>query len=256
MLFFKKPGGALLHGDCLEEMKRLPDNSIDMILCDLPYGTTRNKWDSVLDLKLLWAEYRRICKGSIVLTAAQPFTAVLCCSNLQDFKYQWTWVKGTKPTNFLNAKKQPLRIIEEVLVFTEDEPLAEQALVFGAGDYTPQMVEGSKCHSVGKAAGGVFHQTENYGLHSRTETAGTLKYPQDVLFFGRDKDKLHPTQKPVALFEYLIKTYTNEGALVLDNCAGSGTTAVACENLNRRWCLIEKEQKYCEIIVTRLKGGC
>jgi len=226
-------------GDCLEIMPSIPDKSIDMILCDLPYGVTaRNEWDSIIPLDNLWVNWDRILKigGIVVLTATQPFTSRLVVSNLKDFKYEWIWRKQ-QGTGFLNAKKQPLRNHESIVVFYKSQPT-----------YNPQFTKGKpyKCLS--------GEGSLDYGEQVRviTENDGR-RYPLTVLDIPYDKNKLHPTQKPIALFEYLIKTYTNEGDLVLDNCAGSGTTGVACENLSRNYILIEKEPKYYEIILKRLR---
>ena len=225
-------------GDCLEIMPSIPDKSIDMVLCDLPYGVTaRNEWDSILPTVALWTLWSRIIKenGVIVLTATQPFTSRLVLSNLEWFKYEWIWRKQ-QGTGFLNAKKQPLRNHESVLVFYSKQPT-----------YNPQFTQGTpyKCKS-GKGS-------LDYGEQKQviTENNGE-RYPLTVIDIPYDRFKLHPTQKPVALFEYLIRTYTNEGDLVLDNCAGSGTTGVACKNLNRNYILIEKEPKYYDIILKRL----
>lgn len=216
-------------GDCLELMKQIPNASVDMVLCDLPYGTTQNPWDSILPLQKLWAEYGRITKDTapIVLTAAQPFTSTIVASNFPNFKYEWIWEKEAG-TGFLNAKKQPLRSHESVLVFYKKQC-----------SYFPQMTEG-KPYTCKKGG-----ETSNYNPSGTviTENKG-VRYPKTVLRFSRDKDKVHPTQKPVALWEYLIKTYTNPGDLVLDNCAGSGTTAVACRQTGRRYLCIEKDRDY------------
>ncbi len=224
-------------GDCLELMKAIPSGSVDMILCDLPYGTTQNAWDSIIPLKSLWAEYERIAKETapIVLTAAQPFTSVLVSSNLAHFKYEWIWEKDNG-TGFLNAKKQPLRNHEEILVFYRKQCV-----------YNPQMREGKPY--VAKAG----TKSSNYGKQVDVVTTNTgERYPLTVVRFTRDKSKVHPTQKPVSLWEYLIKTYTNTSDLVLDNCAGSGTTAVACIKTNRRFICIEKEPKYYEVMTNRI----
>lgn len=233
------PINSIHNGDCLNIMKDIDDKSIDMILCDLPYGmTARNKWDTIIDFKLLWKQYERIIKsnGVIVLTAIQPFTSMLVLSNPTYFKYEWIW-KKQQGTGFLNAKKQPLRNHESILVFYKNQPT-----------YNPQFTKGKpyKCKS-GTASLNYREQisviTENNGY----------RYPLTVIDFDYDKNKLHPTQKPVSLFEYLIKTYTNEGNLVLDNCAGSGTTAIACINTNRNYILIEKEQQYFDMINKRIQ---
>lgn len=229
----------LRFGDCLEIMKEIPANSIDMVLCDLPYGVTaRNPWDAVLDWKLLWADYLRVSKETapIVLTATQPFASACVMSKPDYFKYEWIW-KKQQGTGFLNAKKQPLRNHEQVLVFYRKQPT-----------YHPQMTEGKpyKCLS--------GEGSSDYGEQVRvvTENKGE-RYPLTVQDFKYDKEKVHPTQKPVGLMEYFIKTYTNEGDTVLDNCMGSGTTGVACINTNRKFIGIEKDEKYFEIAKTRLE---
>ncbi len=229
-----------LHlGDCLEVMKQIPDKSVDAIICDLPYGTTSNKWDSIIPLNLLWDQYKRICKGAIVLTAQTPFDKVLGCSNIKMLKYEWIWVKENG-TGFLNAKKAPLKNHENVLVFYEKQPT-----------YSPQMRTGFKPYTqkAGRASLNYRPQIGNV----ITESNGD-RYPLSVIEFKRDKDKVHPTQKPVALMEYLIKTYTNEGDTILDNCMGSGTTGVACKNLNRNFIGIEQDPSYFEIAKGRING--
>lgn len=224
------------QGDCLEVMKGIDDKSIDMVLCDLPYGITQNKWDCVISLDLLWKEYKRIINenGVIVLTASQPFTSSLIMSNLRMFKYCWVWEKNV-PTGFLNAKKQPLKWTEDIIIFYKKTPI-----------YNPQFRIGK-----GYKVNVTSIKSKNYGKQTDvlSENDGTHYYPKNIIQFDNHnaKGKSHPTQKPLLLFEYLIKTYTNEKDLVLDNCAGSFTTAVACENLNRNWICIEKEQKYCDI---------
>lgn len=235
----------LFNADCLEIMGHLiPDNSIDLILCDLPYGTTQNAWDSILPLKKLWDEYVRITKETapIMLTAAQPFTSALVSSNFPLFKYEWVWEK-TSSTNYLNAKKQPLRAHEAVLVFYRKQPV-----------YNPQKTFGharkiSTAHHKRNSV-----KTTNYGVHGLTTYDSTERYPRDIIVFALDKQKsaLHPTQKPVALMEYLIKTYTNEGMMVLDNCMGSGTTGVAAKKLNRNFIGIEKDPEYFKIAEARI----
>mgnify|MGYP001589399052 CR=1 FL=1 len=243
---------TVILGDCLEEMPKIEDKSIDMILCDLPYGTTACKWDTIIPFEPLWKEYKRIIKdnGAIVLTASQPFTSALVMSNVKMFKYEWVWVKN-RITGFANAKKQPLRNYEDIVVFSKE-----------CTNYFPQdLIRIDKKCKNGKSVGGESLRTniddsKNKGS-LRTEGKEYIQeftgYPrQTLLNIQEDKEKLHPTQKPVALFEYLIKTYTNEGDLVLDNCAGSGTTGVACKNLKRNYILIEKEPKYVEIINKRL----
>lgn len=238
----------LLHGDCLELMKDIPDGSIDMILADLPYGTTRNKWDSVIDLEKLWGQYRRIIKdhGAIVLTAQTPFDKILGVSNLKNLRYEWIWQKDGG-TGHLNAKKMPMKDHENILVFYKRLPI-----------YNPQMRQGEPyTQKSGKGS-------SNYGEQTQVMTYNKgERYPLTTIKFNRDKNKLHPTQKPVALFEYLIKTYTNEGETVLDNVMGSGTTGIACLNTNRNFIGMELEEDYFKIaneriadaIVKREKSG-
>lgn len=225
----------LLLGDCLERMKEIPSGSVDMVLCDLPYGTTQNKWDSVIPLEPLWKEYKRICKGAVVLTAAQPFTSILVCNNLAEFKYQWVWQKEAG-TGLLNAKKQPLRDHEDILVFYKSQPV-----------YNPQFTSG-KPYTCKKGG-----ETSNYNPSGVVVTVNEgTRYPKTVQFFKRDNVKIHPTQKPVALMEYLIRTYTNEGDTVLDNTMGSGTTGVACVNTGRNFIGIERDPGYFSIAEKRI----
>lgn len=235
--------GKIILGDCLEKMNDIQDKSVDLILCDLPYGTTRNPWDSIIPLDALWKHYNRIIKdnGAIVLTSQFLFSAKLMLSNEKDYKYSWVWKKGNKPTGFLNAKKQPLRICEDVLVFYKNQCT-----------YNPQMTKGAKCHSRGKSVGTDKNKSDNYNGYKDLNTDGDMKYPQTLIDFERDVDKIHPTQKPVSLFEYLIKTYTNEGDTVLDNCSGSGTTAVASINTNRKFICIERDENYFNISLERI----
>ena len=230
----------LFHGDCLEIMNKIPDKSIDMILCDLPYGTTKNKWDSVIDLELLWIQYKRIIKdnGCIALFAQQPFATVLGSSNLKMLKYEWIWQKDNA-TGFLNSKKMPLKIHENVLIFYKKPPI-----------YNPQMRLGFKPYTC-KQGG----HSSNYGDYTEghlTKSEGE-RYPIDIIHFNRDKNKVHPTQKPIKLCEYLIKTYTNEMDIVLDNCMGSGTTGIACQNTNRHFIGIELDENYFNIAKQRLE---
>ena len=233
----------LLHGDCLELMKEIPDNSIDMILCDLPYGTTQNKWDSVINLEELWEQYNRIIKdnGAILLFAQTPFDKILGCSNIQMLRYEWIWEKTTA-TGHLNAKKMPMKAHENRLVFYKKLPI-----------YNPQKTTGhTPVHNYTKYQ----DDGSNYGKTKVGVSGGgsTERYPRSVQVFKTDKQKaaLHPTQKPVALLEYMIKTYTNENDLVLDNCMGSGSTGVACINTNRRFIGMELEEKYFEIAKDRI----
>ena len=231
----------IYNEDCLDGMKRIPDGSIDMILCDLPYGMTACKWDTIIPFEPLWAEYKRAIKigGAIVLTAQSPFDKVLANSNIWQFRYEWIWEKE-QGTGFFNAKKMPLKNHENVLVFYDSLPT-----------YNPQMRLGFKPYKTKKG-----HHGENYGKQDTKEIvtqSNGERYPLTVLQFDRDKQKLHSTQKPVALFEYLIKTYTNEGETVLDNCIGSGTTAIACINTKRNYIGFELDKQYCDIANERIQ---
>lgn len=222
----------LMKGDCLELIKKIPDGSIDLVLCDLPYGTTQNKWDSVIDMQAMWYEYKRICIGAVVLNCAQPFTSYLINSNLKGFKYCWVW-KKSKPTGHLNAKKQPLRNTEDIAVFYGSQPT-----------YNPQGTRPTDA-MVSRTNRG------NYGECSKTTRQTVTGYPATILDFATENGT-HPTQKPVALMEYLIRTYTNEGDTVMDNCMGSGTTGVACRNLNRKFIGIELDETYFSIAKDRI----
>jgi site-specific DNA-methyltransferase (adenine-specific) len=249
---YKYPNGVLYHGDCLQVMESLVGAGlkVDLILADLPYGTTQNKWDSVLPLSELWKLYSGKTdtkpftnKGlarertPIVLTAQTPFDKILGVSNIEFLKYEWIWYKNYF-TGHLNAKKMPLKDHENVLVFYKKLPT-----------YNPQFTEGEPYYT--EATG--ENTSSNYGKQSEyvIDNPG-IRYPRTVQKFDKAKGKHHPTQKPLPLFEYLIKTYTNEGDLVIDNVLGSGTTAIACERLNRKWIGIEKEEKYIEVIRNRL----
>jgi len=232
---------TVFHGDCLEIMKSIPDRSIDMILCDLPYGTTACKWDTIIPFDKLWEQYERIIKpnGAIVLTAGQPFTSYLLMSNPKLFKYEWIYQKE-KGVNFITANKKPMFCHENVLVFYKNQPT-----------YNPQKIQGQPYERKQKYC--EKRETHPSISKSLDKKSDGLRFPITIQRFKRDStQKLHPTQKPVALFEYLIKTYTNEGDIVLDNCAGSGTTGIACINTNRNYILIEKEQKYFDIINERI----
>lgn len=226
------------NDDCLNTLKIIPNNSVDMVLCDLPYGTTKNKWDCNIPLEPLWEQYERIIKqnGCIALFAQTPFDKVLGASNLKMLKYEWIWQKQ-QGTGFLNAKKMPLKIHENILIFYNKPPI-----------YNPQMRTGFKPYKCASGKG-----SSNYGSQVSvvTENDGE-RYPIDIITYPYDKQKLHPTQKPVALCEYLINTYTNENDLVLDNCMGSGSTGVACVNTNRRFVGIEIEDKYYNIANERI----
>lgn len=239
----KIKNGEWWQGDCLELMQHIPTGSVDMILCDLPYGTTQNKWDTVIPFEPLWREYWRVCKSNaaIVLTASQPFTSALVMSNIKNFKYDWVWGKPTV-TGVLNAKKQPLRNKEDVLVFYRKQCLYDpQGLIeCDRTTSTGASIEGSSSENYGRVKQGVYNQRHT-------------NYPRQLLTFPNERG-FHPTQKPVALFEYLIKTYTNKGDLVLDNTAGSGTTAVAAENTGRRWLCIERDADYSHKAINRIKN--
>ena len=233
---------SINKGDCLELMNGIPDKSIDMILADLPYGTTACKWDSIIDLDKLWIQYERIIKdnGAIVLTASEPFASKLRRSNLQKYKYDWIWNKK-KPSTGLHANIQPLRQHENILVF------GDRIRYFPQMEESKQRFDKPRRANNGEAFGGkeVLRQHSNNGF----------KYPKTIIEISNanQNNRYHPTQKPVSLFEYLIKTYTKEGNLILDNVAGSGTTGVVCQNTNRDYILIEQDEEYCKIINDRLK---
>lgn len=232
----------LIKGECLEQMKLIPSGSIDAIITDPPYGTTACKWDSVIDFELMWEQLNRVIKpnGAIVLFGSEPFSSALRMSSIKDYRYDWVWVKESG-TGFLNSKRQPLRNNEQISVFYKKQCL-----------YNPQMRTGFKPYKIKK--GGL---TDNYGKDSIkevvTESDG-VRFPLNTLNFKRDKSKQHPTQKPVALMEYLIKTYTNEGETILDFTMGSGSTGVAAKNLNRSFIGIELDDKYFEIAENRINN--
>ena len=233
----------LLHGDCLEIMKDIPNGSVDMILCDLPYGTTRNKWDSIIPLNKLWKEYKRIIKnnGAIVLFSAEPFTTHLIASNIQWFRYDLIWIKN-QGSDFLNANRKPLRAHENICVFYNKQPTYNAQKTLGK----PYKAKSGKSTSsnFGKFNGN--HHTEN---------KEGKRFPLTTLNFAieHNRNKKHPTQKPVDLLEYLIKTYTNEGETVLDNCIGSGSTGVACINTGRKFIGIELDENYFNIAKNRIE---
>ena len=234
---FKDENMWRMLGDCLERMKEIPDSSVDMILCDLPYGTTQNRWDIVIPFGSLWEQYKRVCKGAFVLTAAQPFTSIMVISNLNGFKYQWVWEK-TKASGFLNARRRPLTAHEDIVVFGDISTYNPQGLV-------PVSVNSSRKNKSGNG---------NFGkVSDKPYIQKEGNFPRSVLKLQHETSPAHPTQKPVALMEYLIKTYTNEGDIVLDNCMGSGTTGVACKNLNRKFIGIEMDEKYYNIAKNRIK---
>jgi site-specific DNA-methyltransferase (adenine-specific) len=229
-------------GDCLELMPNILSSSVDMILCDLPYGTTVCAWDTIIPFDKLWEQYERIIKpnGAIILTASQPFTSALIMSNIKLFRYCWIWDKVLHSNPFI-AKKQPLNNYEDVCVFYKNQPT-----------YNPQMWKGRL-----SMRGNFTHRgSETKGDSKLFSNAGKsdIKYPVRILTIPNSNKRniIHPTQKPVPLFEYYIKTYTNEGDLVLDNCMGSGTTAIACMNLKRNFIGIEKDEKYFEMSNKRI----
>lgn len=239
----KLGNGEWLIGDCLDLMKTIPDDSVDMVLCDLPYGTTQNKWDSVIPFEPLWEQYWRICKSNaaVVLTAQPPFDKLLGASQIKYLKYEWIWEKPMS-TGFLNAKKQPLKAHENVLVFYREQCV-----------YNPQFTPGKPYKALN---GGQRVGNTNYGKFNNVVTENTgFRYPRSIVEFSHDKgnETFHATQKPVDLFAYLIKTYTNENDLVLDNTAGSGTTAFAAEKTNRRWICIEKDEQFSMKAIERIK---
>lgn len=235
----------LYHGDCLEQMNNIPDGSVDMVLCDLPYGTTRNKWDSVIDLPSLWKQYGRICKpnAAILLFAQTPFDKVLGCSNLSELRYEWVWEKPAA-TGHLNARKMPMKAHENVLVFYKALPT-----------YNPQKTTGhTRKVSTAEHKRGC-KETPNWGKHGLTTYDSTERYPRSVLLFSTDKQKeaLHPTQKPVDLGRYFIRTYSNAGDTVLDNAFGSGTFLVSAYLEGRKYIGIEKEKAFFDIAQERLR---
>ena len=243
----------LILGDCLTEMKNIPDKSIDMILCDLPYGTTQCKWDSVIPFDKLWEQYNRLIKedGAIVLFGKEPFSSQLRISNLEMYKYDWIWVKDTK-SNFMQANHQPLNNVELISVFGKGYVRSIKDKVMMT--YNPQFTESKeyKLPKVSKTTD-LFGENHKNGVYKHYERDTSKRYPYNIIQFNMDKPKVHPTQKPIALLEYLIKTYTNENAVVLDNCMGSGSTGVACKHLNREFIGIEKEGKYFEIAKQRIE---
>jgi len=221
-------------GDCLELLPSIPSKSIDMILCDLPYGTTACSWDSIIPLNRLWVEYERVIKdnGAIVLTANSVFTFKLWSSNPSLFRYKWVWIKSKK-TRFLDANRKPLGNHEDVLIFYKSQPC-----------YNPQMTKGDpyiQMHKKSTMGGGSV--SGDLTLKRKSTINNGEYFPIDVLEFSNETG-FHPTQKPVALFEYLIRTYSNENEVILDNCSGSGTTAIACLNSNRQYICIEKDETY------------
>jgi site-specific DNA-methyltransferase (adenine-specific) len=245
-LIYKDEYAKVIQGDCLEVMDKMIEKGIkvDMILADLPYGTTQNKWDSIIPLDELWLRYEKIIKenGAIVLTAQTPFDKVLGCSNLKLLKYEWIWEKS-KSTGYLNARKMPMKSHENVLVFYKKPPT-----------YNPQMTEGKPYKNNHKAG----DTGDNYGENKKDysyENEG-IRFPKSIQYFESIKtnQQLHPTQKPLDMFEYFINTYTNENEIILDNVCGSGTTLVAARNLKRKCYGIELDERYCQIAKERLEN--
>jgi len=251
----------LYQGDCLEVMKGIPDNSIDMVLTDPPYGTTVCKWDSVIPFEPMWEQIKRVTKdnGAIVLTAKEPFASLLRVSNIDMFKYDWVWRKDTK-SNFPQASFQPLNNLEYVCVFSKGyarnfpkgSPMLDKVMI-----YNPQMSRGKK-YKVPKPSKTteIFRVNHSNGVYKHKDKDTKTRFPYNTLEFNtvKGKDKLHPTQKPVSLMEYLVKTYTNSGETVLDFTMGSGTTGVSCKNLGRSFIGIELDESYFNIAKERING--
>lgn len=242
---------TIYNEDCLEGMKRIPDKSVDMILCDLPYGTTACKWDTIIPFEPLWEQYERVIKdnGAIVLTASQPFTSRLVESNINLFKYEWIWEKS-RTAGFLNAKNAPLKKHESVLVFSKGTTANGSKRRMS---YFPQGLK--EINEVKKSV----KQNNDTVVGSRPSRnkpyiAKYTGYPNSILRFNNEPKQVHPTQKPIPLFEYLIKTYTNKGETVLDNCMGSGTTAIACLNTDRQYIGFELDKDYYDIAQDRIKN--
>lgn len=240
----------LMHGDCLELMQQIPEGSVDMVLCDPPYGIIGCKWDAVLPLDKLWEHYRRICNknAAMMFFGSQPFSSVLVTSNIKAFKHEWIWRKNAG-SNFALVKYQPMKEHESVLVFCDGRLI-----------YNPIMQEraesGRKRQKTPVKFTTAITDNDMYGgikKETISKNIGIMRYPSSVQNFKRERG-LHPTQKPVALLEYLIKTYTNEGMTVLDNCMGSGSTGVACLNTNRNFIGIEKDDGYFEIAKKRIEN--
>jgi len=247
---YKDENAWLMRGDCLERMKEIPDGSVDMVLCDPPYGTTACKWDTIIDLQLMWEQLKRIVKpnGAIVMTASQPFTSILGASNIKELKYDWVWQK-TRATGHLNAKKMPMKNKEDILVFYKSLPTYNpQGLVdvdVEVWNSVSHSQRGKTTDATSTVSGGIRHES-----YKQTKSG----YPRQVLEFASEGATVHPTQKPVALMEYLIKTYTNEGENILDFTMGSGTTGAACKNTNRKFIGIEMDEGYFTAAKNRILG--
>lgn len=247
---------CFINDDCLMAMKNISDESINCIICDLPYGTTALKWDKVIDFEKLWAEYKRIiCSdGVIALFAIQPFTSCLISSNLEMFRYSWTWKKDS-PTGFLNANYAPLKLTEDICIFSKGTvgSLSKNPIrYFPQGVTEVNKIKHNNPNSTWRRNKG-YVSTGNKLNSSEQYTQKFTGYPSNILEFPRDKNCIHPTQKPVALYEYLIKTYTKENEIVLDNCSGSGTCAIAAINTNRNYICIEKDTEMYNKSLKRLE---
>ena len=249
----------LMLGDCLERMKEIPDGSVDMILCDLPYGTTACDWDSVIPFEPLWEQYKRLIKqnGAVVLFASQPFTSALVMSNVEWFKYAWVWEKS-RATGHVHAKNKPMKAHEDVLVFSPGTTVHATQSQRRMNYYPQGIVRVDK--EIFRPSRGISGSNVVCGLrpsHKQTIQREFENYPKSVLKIASEHNvgAFHPTQKPVALMEYLIRTYTNEEETVLDNTMGSGTTGVACANTNRKFIGIERDEKYFEIAKKRIEDA-
>lgn len=264
----------IIFGDCIEQLKELPDNSVDLIFTDLPFGTTKARWDSIIDLAAMWEECYRVAKKAtpMLFFCQMPFTITLGGSNRENLRYDWVWEKTTA-TGHLNAKRAPMKAHEDILVFSENIPAVnesddtlvidhgrimvfyEKLYVDGVPNYRPQKTEGHKRKVSSAKHKRNSKKTELYGNHELTGYDSTERYPRSVLRFATDKQKeaLHPTQKPVALLEYMIETYSKPGDTVLDFCAGSGSTAIACLNKNRRYIMVENDPINFNIMKERIE---
>lgn len=241
---------TLYHGNCLSIMPILQDKSVDMVLCDLPYGTSACSWDTVIPFEKMWEQYKRIIKddGAIVLFGQEPFSSKLRMSNIEMYKYDWIWLKDNA-ANFLCKKYQPGKITENISVFGK---MATSYSPKGNMKYFPILEKGKPYKSTNKGVERILNAVIRSKIHRvETNNLGT-RLPNNILQFNRDKSKVHPTQKPVALLEYLIKTYTREGDVVFDNCMGSGSTGVACKNTNRRFVGIELDDNYFNMAESRI----
>lgn len=256
-----RDGIQLILGDCLEKMKEIPDKSIDMVLCDLPYGTTACKWDVLIPFEPLWEQYNRIIKdhGPVVLFGTEPFSSYLRISNMGQYRYDWYWEKD-KAANWMFGNRMPLKVFETVSVFYVSQPTYNpQKTINPAGTSKRHLYKNPAkiTDNVRSVMGSTWKETEmdeteNY--HGRSYEPDKLLPRQSIYFAREQRGKVHPTQKPVALLEYLIKTYTLEGETVLDNCMGSGSTGVACINTNRKFIGIEKDERYFEVAKRRIEG--